>query len=345
MRGLAGLWLGALLLAATCAEAADTSSDFYRGRQITIIVGTDAGGSYDVAARLVSRYLGKYVPGHPAIIVQNMPGAGGVQALNNVANIAPQDGTVIGAPESGSALEPIFHLLSPGGSNAKFDGTKLQWIGSVEQANYLFAFWHDSPIHTFEDLKSREALVGASTPNADQFVFSTLVNQVFGTRMKIITGYRSSSEIALAMERGEVAGALDNFNSLMLDRPTWLEEHKVRVILRLSDTSIAALRDAPSALDLATSEDDRKVLQVVLAKSKMARPYFVASGVPQDRIATIRGAFLEMVKDPSYLDEAKRSGLVVNPISGEDVQTLIEGVYATPEPLLVRVRRIIGSQG
>jgi tripartite-type tricarboxylate transporter receptor subunit TctC len=343
MKILAGRLLIALLLAIPVTASASTS-DFYRGRQISIIVGTDVGGAYDTAARLLSRYLSKYIAGHPTIIVQNMPGAGGVQAINNVANVAPRDGTVIGAPESGSALEPIFHLLSPGGGNAKFDGTKLRWIGSVEQANYLFAFWHGSPIYTFEDLKKHEALVGATTRNADQFVLSALVNQIFGTRMKIITGYRTSADIALAMERGEVAGALDNFNSLMFDRPTWLEENKVRIVLRLSDSPIAALKDVPSALDLATGEDNRKILQVVLAKSRMARPYFMAAGVPQDRVSAIRDAFRAMVKDPNYLDEARRLGLVISPTPGEEVQKLIESVYRTPEPLLERVRRIIGGQ-
>jgi tripartite-type tricarboxylate transporter receptor subunit TctC len=332
------------MIVVASALAAGSVGDFYRGKQMTIVVGSEAGGGYDVAARLMSHYLGKYIPGDPTIIIQNMPGAGGVLAINDVANLAPEDGTMIGAPQSGSALEPVLHLLSAGGSNAKFDGTKLQWIGSVEDAIYLFAFWHDSPIHTFDDLKRQTVLVGATSSVTDESIFSNLVNNIFGTKMKIIRGYGSSPEIALAMERGEIAGALNTYSSLMFKQPNWLKEDKVRVVVQLSDSPFTPLKDVPMALDLVKNDDDRRILEVVLAKSKMARPYFMANGVPTERVAAIRRAFLSMLADPRYLEDATRAGLLVSPVSGEEVQKIIGRVYQTPKPLLERVRQAIGGQ-
>ena len=179
-----------------------------------------------------------------------MSGAGGVRAINDIVNVAPEDGTMIGAPQSGTALEPKYHLLSPGGGNAKFDGTKLQWLGSVEQAVYLFGFWHDSSVRNFDDLRQREVVVGGTTPNSDEAVYSKLVNNIFDTKMKIIDGYSSSPAIALAMERSEIAGALFTDGSMMIERPSWLAENKVRVVIQLALTPFAPLKGVPAALDL-----------------------------------------------------------------------------------------------
>ena len=187
-------------------------------------------------------------------------------------------------------------------------------------------------------------LVGATTANTDEFVFSTLVNSIFGTKMKIISGYGTSSEIALAMQRGEIAGALTEWSSLMFRQPTWIKENLIRVVIQLSLTPFPPLQGVPTALDLTTNDDDRQLLEVVLAKSKMARPYIMADGVPTERLTAIRTAFLQMLKDPAYLDEAKKAGLLVNPVPGEDVQKIVNKVYETPEPVLKRVRQIIGGQ-
>jgi tripartite-type tricarboxylate transporter receptor subunit TctC len=334
----------ALAIAAP-ASAADPVEDFYKGKQITIIVGSDAGGGYDTSARLMARFMGKYIPGNPTFIVQNLAGAGGVAAINQVVNIAAKDGTIIGGPQSGSALEPAFHQLSPGGDTAKFDGTKLQWIGSVEQAIYFFLYWNSSPIYTFDDMLNKESVVGATAANTDEGLFSQLMNNLFHTKLKIIMGYKSAVEIALAVERGELMGALNTYSSLRVKQPTWLPEKKIRIPVQLTLQPFAPLGpDVPMALDLLKNEDDKQVLRVILAKSKMARPYFMADGVPADRVAAIRKAFVTMMKDPEYVAEANKSGLDVNPVSAEEIQATIARVYSTPEPLLKRVREMIGGK-
>jgi tripartite-type tricarboxylate transporter receptor subunit TctC len=346
MRKLAwiGGAFGAWLFFCASAAVADSVADFYHGKQITLVIGSDPGGGYDVAARILSHHLAQYIPGNPTIIAQNVPGAGGVTAMNNVADLAPKDGTVIGAPQSSSPLEPVFHLLSAGGSNAKFDATKLQWLGSAEQAVYLFAFWHDSPVHIFDDLKKQEVLVGASSPNTDEFIFTTLVNNIFSTKMKIISGYGSTPAVTLAIERGEIAGALNTYSSLMFRRPEWLSQNKVRVVLQLSLTPFAPLQGVPSALDLVKNDDDRRLLEVALAESKMARPYFMAPEVPPERVAAMRKALSATFEDPAYIDEEKKAGIIINPVSAETVQSTIENVYRTPESLLRRLRYMIGGK-
>ena len=332
----------AAFVSLTGAAQAQSGGDFYKGKDLTILVGSGAGGGYDTTARILIRHIGKYIPGNPTFLVQNMPGAAGVAAMNHVVNNTPKDGLTIGISQSGTSFEPLFHQLSPGGNTAKFDGTKLNWIGSVEEAIYFFAFWNSSPVHTFDDLLKQEAVVGATSANSDEGLFSTLLNNMFHTKLKLITGYKSAGEVRLAVERGELQGNLNTYSSLMNGQPTWITEKKVRIPIQLTLTPFAPLGNVPMALDILKSEEDKRVLEVILAKSKLARPFVMADGVPAERVAIIRKAFVEVTKDPEFVAEANKTGINVNPVLADEVQKTVARVYATPEALLQRVRQMVG---
>ena len=230
------LAVAALVLApATAARAADDVASFYQGKQITMLVGSDVGGGYDTYARLVAHHLGGHIPGRPTFVVQNMAGSGSLKMTNYVANVAPKDGTVIGAPQNGIAFEPVFHLLSPGGKKAKYDGTRLNWIGSAEQGVYVSVFWHTAGVKSLDDLRKKQVLVGASSLNTDEAVLANMLNHVFGTKLKLITGYKGNAAIMHAMEQGEVSGVTaTSYASLAVKQPTWLKEGKVTIPIQMA---------------------------------------------------------------------------------------------------------------
>jgi tripartite-type tricarboxylate transporter receptor subunit TctC len=342
------LAVAALVLApATAARAADDVASFYQGKQITMLVGSDVGGGYDTYARLVAHHLGGHIPGRPTFVVQNMAGSGSLKMTNYVANVAPKDGTVIGAPQNGIAFEPVFHLLSPGGKKAKYDGTRLNWIGSAEQGVYVSVFWHTAGVKSLDDLRKKQVLVGASSLNTDEAVLANMLNHVFGTKLKLITGYKGNAAIMHAMEQGEVSGVTaTSYASLAVKQPTWLKEGKVTIPIQMALDPEPALtkRGVPFALDIVKNPDERRVLEVVFTKYKMSRPYFLAEGVPADRVAAVRAAFLATCADPKFLAEAKKRRAQPKAVPGEVVQKMVERIYATPEPLLKQVRAIIGGK-
>lgn len=342
-----GIAAGALIVAALIGPAAadDDAAKFYQGKQVSLLVGSAAGGGYDAYARTVGRHLGAHIPGKPTIVVQNMPGAGSMKMVNHVANVAAKDGTVIGAPQNGAAFEPLFHLLSPGGRNAKYDGTKLNWIGSAEQGVYVSVFWHTAGVKTLDDLRKKEVLVGASSLNTDEAVLANLLNNVFDTKLKLVTGYKGNASIMHAMEQGEVSGVTaTSWASLQAKQPTWYPEGKVTIPIQMALDPEPALKNVPFALDLVKDENDRRVLETVFTKYKMSRPYFLPADTPKDRVAAVRKAFLEMCKDPAFLAEAEKRRIVINAVPGEVVQKMVQRLYDTPEPLLERVRGIIGGK-
>jgi tripartite-type tricarboxylate transporter receptor subunit TctC len=336
--------LGFVTAFAQPAASDDDIAKFYQGKQVAVMVGSNTGGGYDLYARTVARYLGGYIPGHPTIIVQNMPGAGSLKVTNHVANVAAKDGTVIGAPQNSVAFEPVLHLLSPGGKNAQFDGTKLNWIGSAEQGVYIAVFWHTAGVKTIEDLKQREVLVGASSLNTDEAVLANMMNNMFGTKLKLITGYRGNPTIMLAMERGEVAGVpATSYASFAARQLNWYKEGKVTIPIQMALDPEPALKDVPFALDLVKTPEERRILEVLFTKYKMSRPYFFAEGVPAERVAAMRKAFLETLQDSKLLAEAAKQRIQPKGVPGEVVQQMVERIYATPESLLQKVRAMVGG--
>jgi tripartite-type tricarboxylate transporter receptor subunit TctC len=313
---------------------------FYKGKIITMMIGGAAGGGPDLFGRLLARYLPQYVPGNPNIIVQNMPGSGSLQMANYVYNSAVRDGTVIGAPFSGMPTAP---LLQP--RAARFDPTKLIWLGSGYRSDSVAYVWHAAPVQSLDQLKSTELVLGSQGPGSISNDLGSLARDVLGLKYKIVRGYRNSPEVSIAMERGEVQAQIDAWSNLMAQRPTWVAEKKVIIIGHFSLDNPPALRPYARMVDLAKTDEDRQAMLLVLARDSYGRPYFLPPDVPNDRVEALRRAFDIIMKDPAFITEAKKSGFEIDPMTGEATQALITRVVRDTSPQVVeRVRRILDTQ-
>ena len=328
--GLATLLLLILLAPARAEDVAD----FFRGKTVRIVVGVGVGSGYDLNARLLARHLPNYIPGHPAVIVQNQPGAGSLTMTNQLFVAGPFDGTAIGASFNGMPTTP---LLQP--AAAHFDPNKLNWLGSTNRETQVTYVWHTAPVRRLEDLKTTELIVGAQAPGSTQYDFPVLANALFGYRFKVITGYESTPKIHLAMERGEVQGnGATNWTTIKLLNANWIDEKKIRVLGQWGLKKHPELPDVPLVLDLAQNDADRQALRLALARLEYGRPFFLPPGVPAERVAALRRAFDAAMKDPELVAEAEKSKIEIDPLGGEAVAELVKQVNATPPDVVARVR-------
>jgi tripartite-type tricarboxylate transporter receptor subunit TctC len=329
--GLATL-IGLVFLAPAHAE--DDAAQFFKGKTVRIVVGVGVGSGYDLNARLLARHLGDYIPGHPAVIVQNQPGAGSLTMTNQLYVAGPFDGTAIGASFNGMPTTP---LLQP--AAARFDPTKFNWLGSTNRETQVTYVWHTAPVQSLDELRRTELIVGAQAPGSTQYDFPVLANQIFGYKFKVVTGYESTPKIHLAMERGEVSGnGATNWTTLKLLNSNWIEEKKVRVLAQWGLKKHPDLPDVPLVLDLAKSDADKQALRLGLARLEYGRPFFLPPGVPADRVEALRRAFDAAMKDPALLAEAEQSKIEIEPLTGEEVADLVRQVNATPPEVVARVR-------
>jgi tripartite-type tricarboxylate transporter receptor subunit TctC len=323
-----------LLLWATAAFA---QGDFYRGKTITLMISSSAGGGYDIMGRMLARYLPKHIPGNPRVIVTNMPGAGGIIAMNYLYRAAPKDGTYIGGVQNNLPFEPLL-----GTKEAIYDPTKFNWLGSPSIEVGLIAVWKNVPVNTIEDLKRREISVGSSGANSTPSFYARLINETLKTKMKIVVGYPGQNEVYLAMERGEVDGFPSLFyNTLNATRPNWRTEKNIKLILQYGLEKEPALPDVPSALDLVTNPEDKQLLQAGLAQVTMGRPYLMPPGVPAERVAIMRKAFEDTFKDAEFLADSNRLALGVDsPRTGAQIQSVLDEAYKTPPNIVARLRTL-----
>jgi tripartite-type tricarboxylate transporter receptor subunit TctC len=321
---------------------AQATGDFFAGKQISLLIGTTPGGGYDAYARALSRYIGRHIPGNPAIIVKNMPGAGGLALANHLYNRAPKDGTEIATVQNGLPFEKLFYMLSPGGNNALFDSTKFGWIGSMTQTVFVTVTWHASAVKTLQDAMTTEVVLGASTPSADSYVLAMLSNNLLGTKFKVVHGYAGATEVDLAVENGEVQGeAGKDWTTLTSTRPQWIRDKKVNILVQMGMKPHPDIKGVSMAIDLAKTPQDRQVMEVVFAKFGMSRPFMAPPELPAERLAILRSAFDSTVKDPAFLEEAKRLGMEINPVSGADVEALVTRIMNTPPALAERAREVL----
>src|SRR3954464_15397703 len=298
-----------LVLAALIALACSTvpgaaEPSFYAGKQITLIAGSGVGGGYDLLARLAARHLGRLIPGHPTIVVQNMPAAGSLVATNQIYNSAPKDGTVIALIQRGMLLA---RLSNPSG--VRFELEKLNWLGNLNSETGLVLAWHTAPHRRAQDLFERELIVGGQT-GVDPEITPRLYNSLIGTKFKIVTGYNGTAEIALAIERGEVQGIGDwSWASLKKQRPDWIREKQINILVQSGLKNLPDLPDVPNALDLAKTESDRKVLELFFTQKTAARPVIAPPGIPAERLKTLRTAFAALAQDREFLADAEKSNL------------------------------------
>jgi tripartite-type tricarboxylate transporter receptor subunit TctC len=324
----------AVVLATGATAAADDVADFYRGKTLRLIVGVGVGSGYDINARAIARHLPTHIPGNPTVIVQNQPGAGSLTMTNALYNTGPFDGTVIGASFNGMPTTP---LLQPTG--VRFDPVKLVWIGSSNRESQVTYLWHTAPVDKFEEIRSKETVVGAQAPGTTQYDYPMLVNHLFGFKFKVITGYESTPKIHLAMESGEVQGnGASNWSSLKALNANWITEKKVKILAQWSLRKHPDLPDVPMVLDLAKTDADRQAMLLGLARLEFGRPFFLPPGVPADRVAALRRAFDETMKDKDFLADAEKLKIDVDPLTGQEVAALVEQVARTSPETAARVR-------
>ena len=322
------------------ALAQDAVTDFYRSRNVNLIVGYSAGGGYDTYSRILARHLGRHIPGNPTIVVQNMPGAGSLKFANYLYNVAPKDGATIGIFSRGMAMEPLI-----GASNTQFNSTKFVWLGSGTSEVSVFAVWHTAPVKTFQDMLEKTFTVGGEGSGSDPDIYAMLLKNAFGSELKLISGYPGTAEIAIAMERGEIdSRASWSWSSLRTLKPDWIVDKKVVFPVQLNLTPGAELKDVPLILQFAKSDSQRQMLKLVLSRQDMARPYAAPPGIPDDRKAALRKAFDEVWSDPELLAEMKARGQEVNPVNGAALDKLVGELYATPKAVVEETRKAIGGQ-
>jgi tripartite-type tricarboxylate transporter receptor subunit TctC len=322
-----------LLALLSCAPA--PAAEFYAGKQITFIAGSGVGGGYDLLARLTARHIGRLIPGHPTVIVQNQPAAGSLVAANQIYNTAPKDGTAIALIQRGMLLAK---LTNPGA--VRFELDKLNWLGNLASETGLVLAWHTAPHRTAKDLFEQELIVGGQT-GVDPEITPRLYNALIGTRFKIVTGYNGTAEIALAIERGEVQGIGDwSWASFKKQRPDWIRDKKVILLLQGALQRDPELPDLPSALDFVKSDADRKVMELFFTQKTIARPVIAPPGIPAERRAELRAAFAALATDREFMADAERSGLDVAPVSGEAVDKVITLIAGTPADIADRFAKV-----
>jgi tripartite-type tricarboxylate transporter receptor subunit TctC len=331
-----GLIAAALLLLAAWGEngAAENATS---GRTVSVIVGFSPGGAYDLYARVLAKYMGKYLPGNPTLIVQNMPGAGGLKAANYLYQVAPQDGNTFGTFARGVVIGPLF-------GEGAFDATKFSWIGSVTDDVNVCLSWHTSAVKTWNDLLSKPFTVAGQGPQADPNIYANLVKNLFGAPIRVVSGYPGSNEIALAMERGEVDGVCAlSYSTVRTTLGEQIRNKDINIIFQAGMKKAADLPEVPLLLDLARDDTQRTVLKLIMGVQGMARPFLATPGLPQLRKEELRAAFADTMKDAAFLAEAKRLNLEINPSSGDDVAALVAELYRTPSDVVAQAKRAIGE--
>jgi tripartite-type tricarboxylate transporter receptor subunit TctC len=319
------------------AARADPVADFYGGRTVTLIVSTSSAGGYDTLARAIARHIGAHVPGNPAFIVRNMPGAGGLTATNYLFGAAERDGSVIGLIQNNPPFEPLF-----GTAEARFDPRQFNWLGTPSVETAMVLVGKAVPVFSLDDLRARETAMGASGANSTPAFFARLLNATLGTKMKIIAGYPGQNDALIAMERGELDGYPSVFYSaLSSTRPSWLADGTARAIVQYGPDKLKALAGVPFVPDLVGDAADRLLLQAAFAPLSIGRPLVMPPGVPPARVAAMRQALAETFADPQFRAEADKIGLTLNdPRSGEELLRVIERAYATPPDIVARLRKL-----
>jgi tripartite-type tricarboxylate transporter receptor subunit TctC len=338
LAGAAAAVLAMLLAPDRAARAAD--DDFYRSKQIRLILSTAPGGVYDTFGRLMARFLPAHLPGHPTIVVQNMPGASGLKTTNYLANSAPRDGTVIAGVHNGI---PTAAVEEP--AQAHFDVTKLAWIGSISEDPFVGYVWHTSRLQTYADAKTLQSVMGSATINSMGSKMVIVSNAMFGTKFKLVTGYENASQVKLALEQGELEGTFGNsWGDLKTQQPDWIADKKVRIIVQHGYHPDPDLPDVPLIIDQAKNDADREALDLLLERQRYARPYLAPPGVPSDRLALLRRAFDATVHDPAFVQGAQAAHLGVNnPMTGEQLTETVARLSSTPTAVTERLAKLFAG--
>jgi tripartite-type tricarboxylate transporter receptor subunit TctC len=321
------------------AETAPPHSEFYRAKTIALVTSTGAGGTYDLVARLIARHMPRHIPGNPAMIVQNMPGGGNVLATNYMYNIAPQDGTAIAAIHSAMPLHQVLD-----GSGVRYDASKFNWLGSTGAQNEVILVWHTAGIETIKDAMDREVILGGTGAGSGIVIIPTLMNGLLGTRFKVVTGYRTSEEVNLGMQRGEVEARAFGFASITSQHPDWITEKKVVFLAQAGSRRDRLLPNVPLLTELAKNEEQRRIMQLVSSAPALGQPYVAPPGVPLERLAILRAAFVATLSDQAFLADAEKLRFDVEPMTAEETGQIVHQTINAPQDVVSQARAAISGR-
>ncbi len=334
---LVRLSFAAIALAAACmpGPAGAGVDSFYKGRNVSLIIGYSVGGGYDLYARVLAAHLGHHIPGTPTIVPQNMTGAGSLRAANYIYGVAPKDGSVFGTFSRSMAVAPLLQ-------DAPFDASKFSWLGSVTNDVSLCVSWHTSPIKTFDDMLAKPFTFGGDAAGSDPDNFALLYKNVFGAKLKLVSGYPGTNDTTLAMERGEVDGLCGlSWSTIKTRHAAWLAGKQINLLVQAGLRKDPEIPDVPFAADLAKTDEQKQILRLLVASQGMARPFAAPPALPADRKAALVDAFAATMKDPEFRADAERMKLDVNPISPEEIEALLRDVYATPKDVVAKAIKAI----
>jgi tripartite-type tricarboxylate transporter receptor subunit TctC len=337
--GLRKSVLTAIVVAAlsmpTVARSASVE-EFYKGRTVALIIGFSAGTGYDIYARLLARFIGRHIPGNPTVIAQNMPGAGSLKAAMYVYAVAPKDGAVIATIGRSAPLEPLL-------GEAQFDGRGFTWLGSIASSSSLCATWHATAIKSWQDVLTKPFALAGEGSGSEPDSFARILKNIFGAKVKLVTGYPGGNEMNLAIERGEVDGRCGwSWDSIKSTRPDWLRDRKINLLAVFSlQKAVDIPAEVPLIGDLAATQEQRQILRLHLAGQSFGRPFFTSPGVPEDRKAALRAAFDATMQDPDFIAETNKVKLEVSPTSGAEIDRLLREIYATPKDVIEKAKQAV----
>ncbi len=316
---------------------AQTPETFFKGRQITFLVGAGAGGGYDAYYRTFARYVVHHIPGEPTIVPKNMPAASGLAAANTLYTSAERDGATIGAFPNDIPMDPLF-----GNPGARYDAQKFNWLGSIGKLENVCATWITSPVRTIAQAREREVIVAAAAATSNSAIMPKVVNALLGTKFKPVMGYDPGSGMTLALESGETEGVCGlSWSTIKAARPHWISDHKLNVIVQLGLAKLHDLPDVPSALDLVSDPVKKQVLGLILIRQELGRPVAAPPGIPSERLVVLRRAFDETMKDPQFLAEAEKLQLEIDPLDAAAIDRLLASAYATPKDIVQQAGALI----
>jgi tripartite-type tricarboxylate transporter receptor subunit TctC len=331
--------IAALAMAASAPAFRDAvASDLYQGKTIRLVVASDVGGGYDSYARTFAHYVRRHIPGEPTVVVQNMPGAGGITSANWLYAVAPKDGLTILLHQRGIPFHPYF-----GEKGAKFVPTEFQWLGSFNSETGITSMWHTAKVKTMANAFKETAVLGGSGPN-DSETYPFLMNNTIGTKFRIVSGYKSNSHTMLAVERGEVDGISGSWSSLKAGRPQWLRDKQVNLIVQVARTKHPDLPNVPLIYEYVKEPEHRVMWDVMTAIATLGRPLAAPPGVPTEQVAILRKAFAATMKDPEYLAEMEKSNRELTPTRGEEMQQMMQEVSVVPQATLAKLNSWIRRQ-
>jgi len=316
---------------------AQSAEEFYKSHPITMLVGSGAGGGYDVYARSFARFWSNHIPGRPDIIAKDMPAAAGLAAASTLYANAARDGSVIGAFTNGAAMDPLF-----GNPGAHFDALKFNWLGSIGKLENVCATWHTSPVKTIAQARERQVIVAAAGATSNTAIVPNLLNTLIGTKFKVISGYDPGSGLTLAVESGEAEGICGlSWSTMKASRPRWISEHLLNVIVQMGLTKLADLPDVPSALDLVADPRSKQVMELILMRQEAGRPFAAPPETPPDRVAALREAFDGTLTDPAFIAEAQKTRLEIDPLTGQQIAKMLAKAYAAPKPIVALAAALV----